>query len=63
MHRAVLDPLGILSRHDKRQTGARAALNTLSAQQKPPAPPQTSYADYADLAGHQAFSHRFEPDA
>lgn len=45
--------------------GANDALATLAETQRPPADPRTSYGDYArlvDLAGHQEFSHQFEPD-
>lgn len=45
--------------------GTRQALSGLRQNQRPTTPPPADYADYAqvvDLAGHQAFSHRFEPD-
>ena len=45
--------------------GTRQALSGLRQNQRPTTPPPAAYADYAqvvDLAGHQAFSHRFEPD-
>lgn len=45
--------------------GTRQALSALRQNEKPTTPPPATYADYAqvvDLAGHQMFSHEFEPE-